>query len=1469
MIAGGVIQRLSDAPPTLSADASLYMDLDVVKVEIIDDQGSFVSEDDRASARVKLTLAQILGGGAREYQPLRLTVRTLSDGSNDDHEAGATFDVVNGEYVPELWMGMNTDIIMNAPGLPATEPHVAPAPGTTMFVGLQLDAPVNGDYEVVLSMDQEGCTGSTTQGGLNPCSYTGCCLSDPATTWEDAIVAGEMRSIPDFRLGLTIAVGDTSVIDTAVKNDETLMLDITPIQQFELVVQAKDSAQNVRPQSGDRFQMRLIIEEGEVACGAYVRPEATVALGAPRVTTSPDEASAWCGPAACEGIKTRTSPTAPSQPAVCALGPGGGSRAKRIVEWDIIDPASQTQEVMRTDLVCADESGSPLCQQYDEYEEGQVPMRDGSMEDVTGFGGAEQPGVFEGEAAMVLGEYKLSSGLIELADVDLGAAREPRYKKLRVYGRYRIVIEGSDPSANASDPNVNRIGTDRWVEIGQSPQYGVIRPVDCRAKYNDEEETNSPLTGSLAAYVQKTGGELQGSRAGAEGKQCRCLPGYERDLDFPDELNGLLPGQVVCRPCDKGSYKSAESNTVTCSACPPTTTTQAGRCYEKEVGASGDLHGSDAQRCAAVTDNVPRASGVNYEQMCVGDASRGIKGVPTSATMGQENSSYWENACVYEPSQCEAGGCTSKDVCQCQDDFYDFRNVYLSCIEEQWYNLADPKSSRMAGDSTGPGLVRLHVNGIQCAECPSCVNCYENGTISLKKGYWTFAEELKTSGKYYWDYWEHGPEPYGPNDASCSGDKAGGDCIYTADKDLPNPLYDEAVIAACDDGDDSPECTATPTIPNVRYKHWMITAYKCLHSPGGLVPTCMGGDWELAQRKSGDYTENSKEAGSWLPHRNCDALNNQQRRTCLQSLSLGIGQPPYCDGCDRRPASTPNEADAALSNGFCKVGSAGLTCATCAVGYKREKGGAGCKNCEEDAVEAEEKDTDWGKLFLMFVTSIIVIALAVFAMKRAKVEDILKIKILVAFGQVIQSFASTYKVSWPPTMRQFIDQFSIVSFDLFTVGNIECFEAMRWVKTFFAQFTFMVLMPWAVTGLLLVGYLVNTWRAKQVRAAAGKMSLLEQKIEHIEITGAWAGRWFLFLIVVYLKVSKTVLEMFQCRKFEPFPVLWEERGARLDELGQHAGPLYQKDEDEWWMSDHAKERLGLVDDSLFGDGREASDFSDRKGLEKDMRHYCTESTYSFFYFFAWINVGIYPCGVPGFFILLMWREREQISDSINQKKYGFLFADYVQMYFLWEVIDLFRKLLLSGLMIFFQPGSVGQLLAGMIIALIFLELQLRLMPYNDLLANAVQTVAFNAIFLNLLGAVLTKVKMTDGVDSNTTSVFINYFLIFVNVSVPVVVLFMLAFSVGYDMCAHPRRLRFVVAVSVAWVSEPTRPRAQVSDQHWQDGEGRARRQVPGDAARGDRAAQGQQGGERQEEEQHCRGGPEGPVPRALEARGRR
>merc|ERR1711865_285448 len=237
------------------------------------------------------------------------------------------------------------------------------------------------------------------------------------------------------------------------------------------------------------------------------------------------------------------------------------------------------------------------------------------------------------------------------------------------------------------------------------------------------------------------------------------------------------------------------------------------------------------------------------------------------------------------------------------------------------------------------------------------------------------------------------------------------------------------------------------------------------------------------------------------------------------------------------------------------------------------------------------------------------------------------------------------------------------------------------------------------------------------------------------------------LIITYLKVSSTVLEMFKCREFEPHP-----DSTRVDEF-------------VWDPTDP----------------EEGPDQTDRHGLEADMSLNCDDTQYLFFSAFALICVFIYPLGVPLLFFLLMYRERDQLHDAINQKKFGFLFADYVAIYFLWEIIDLSRKLILSGLFIFFKRGSVAQLLAAMMVALIFLEMQLRFMPYNDILANTVQIVAFNAIFLNLVGAMLLKVKFEPGLDDGLGQTFADGYLIAVNVSVPIFVMFMLAFSVGYDM----------------------------------------------------------------------------------------
>merc|ERR1712070_61008 len=259
---------------------------------------------------------------------------------------------------------------------------------------------------------------------------------------------------------------------------------------------------------------------------------------------------------------------------------------------------------------------------------------------------------------------------------------------------------------------------------------------------------------------------------------------------------------------------------------------------------------------------------------------------------------------------------------------------------------------------------------------------------------------------------------------------------------------------------------------------------------------------------------------------------------------------------------------------------------------------------------------------------------------------------------------------------------------------------------------------------------VQLMKSHRRRKRAGATSPLEHKIGDIEISGQWASRAFFILVLTYLQVSSTIMDVFKCRQFEPTP------GSSV-----------------------------------------------RVVLEADMSIQCNEGQYMTLKLVAIVGTFLYPIGVPVFFVLLLWRERKNINDSVNQKKYGFLFGDYVAVYFLWEVWDLGRKLALSGALIFFNRGSVSQLLVAMVIALFALELQLRMMPYKSLMANIIQVAAFNAILLNLVGAMLLKVDFHPE-DYGLGETFADGFLVMINLTVPVLVLFALAFSMGQDLYHH-------------------------------------------------------------------------------------
>ena len=96
---------------------------------------------------------------------------------------------------------------------------------------------------------------------------------------------------------------------------------------------------------------------------------------------------------------------------------------------------------------------------------------------------------------------------------------------------------------------------------------------------------------------------------------------------------------------------------------------------------------------------------------------------------------------------------------------------------------------------------------------------------------------------------------------------------------------------------------------------------------------------------------------------------------------------------------------------------------------------------------------------------------------------------------------------------------------------------------------------------------------------------------------------------------------------------------------------------------------------------------------------------------AVIAIAIYPVGIPISFLFLLWRnERKKIVPFDDEaaavgkggsSSYDFLKKDYKAEFYYFEVIALSEKLILSGLLVFFDQGSIFQCFAGACVAFSF------------------------------------------------------------------------------------------------------------------------------------------------------------------------
>ena len=130
---------------------------------------------------------------------------------------------------------------------------------------------------------------------------------------------------------------------------------------------------------------------------------------------------------------------------------------------------------------------------------------------------------------------------------------------------------------------------------------------------------------------------------------------------------------------------------------------------------------------------------------------------------------------------------------------------------------------------------------------------------------------------------------------------------------------------------------------------------------------------------------------------------------------------------------------------------------------------------------------------------------------------------------------------------------------------------------------------------------------------------------------------------------------------------------------------------------------------------------------------------------AWLAIILYACVVPLGYATLLFVCRRELKGSqpptTLSRSLKFLTKDYQPRAFFWELIEVARKITVTGFLALVDPGSLLQLYLGVAVALCILVLQMYASPYQTLSDNFLSMISASALVLTMfasLGIQLTE-----------------------------------------------------------------------------------------------------------------------------------
>ena len=326
-----------------------------------------------------------------------------------------------------------------------------------------------------------------------------------------------------------------------------------------------------------------------------------------------------------------------------------------------------------------------------------------------------------------------------------------------------------------------------------------------------------------------------------------------------------------------------------------------------------------------------------------------------------------------------------------------------------------------------------------------------------------------------------------------------------------------------------------------------------------------------------------------------------------------------------------------------------------------------------------------------------------------------KLRILVITFQIIVGFAFTFNIRYPSNFLSFCALFSALNVSIPSLLSLGCVVE----PNFYSELLFMTLCPIVIALLLALFAAVGSF--------GGRFESLAKSLGTSSPAQAAGAACVLMMYLIFPGVSATIFKTF-AKDTE-----WE-------------------DEDECWLR---------VDYSID----------------------CSTDTYALFEMYAGLCIVLYPLGIPLLFAYLLFSRRAIIGDmglgrlapagaaesdarvasqaaifasmlgrdiTLARRKadesvkfISFLFSAYTPQCWYYEIVECARRLLLTGMLVFYKDGSSTQIVTALVLACGSLMVLTETMPFNDPVDNRLAAMAQWVTILTLLASLMLGAGITE------------------------------------------------------------------------------------------------------------------------------